>query len=177
LASLGGAGMPRKKITTREWLKANMKKYKDYEKCKNACMKATKKTSSTVRKCLNEMWKGERGDSRCADGKAKKHTVVDSEISMEDIIDKKSFLGSVDIVAQILEYLDEVVKDSYVDNEKLRRKFNLGSEKWRDISRLPVMEGRTLSYNDRDGRKTTVWSSKKGIAAAKETISMARYDK
>lgn len=152
-----------KSLTVREWLEQNMEKYTDYDACFKACMKKTKRDPSTIRKYMKNMWEFEEE--------------VEELPSGEDIIDKKDFLGSIDIVAKVLEYLDTVVRDAYIENDKLRRKFGINTTKWRDILRLPVMDGRSLSYNDREGRKITVWSSKKGINAAKETISMARYDK
>jgi hypothetical protein len=158
-------------MTARQWFGKHMHKYTDYDKCRKACIKATKKDHSTVRKTLKSIWEGEIPERRCGPA------VKPVDATTDDIIDKKDFLGSVDVVAQILKYLDTDVKDAYIENDKLRRKFGIGTDKWRDIVRLPVTEGRSISYNDRTGRRTTVWSSKKGIDAAKETISMARYDK
>jgi len=170
----------KKPTTVKEWLEANMDKYDDYNKCRMACTKSTKRDPSTVRKYMKRMWTKPIADNRVASRTPGRNIAgrgVTEEPSPEDIIDKKAFLGSVDLVAQVINYLDDVVKDAYIENEKLRRKFGIGNDKWRDIVRLPVMAGRNLAYNDRDGRKTTVWSSKKGIEAAKATISMARYDK
>ena len=91
------------KLTIKAWLEANMDKYDTYAKCRDACVKATKKDPSTVRKYMRKL--GYSG------GTEKKEGTQAPTPCTEDIIDKKTFLGRVDIVAQVLEYLDDVVKD------------------------------------------------------------------
>lgn len=94
----------------------------------------------------------------------------------KDIIDADNFINSVDIVKQIMNFLNDEVKDGYIDDEKLRRRFEISTGKWREVQRLPIFEGRIFTYNRPNGSKATVWSSKKGISLAKNTISMARYE-
>lgn len=94
-----------------------------------------------------------------------------------EIIDASSLLSSLDIVAKIKEYLNNVVKDNYIDNDVLRDKFDISREKWKEVISLQIFEARIFSYKDaRSGKRTIVWSSKKGIKVAKSTISMSRYE-
>ena len=93
-----------------------------------------------------------------------------------DIITAKEFISYIDVVQQIIVFLDNEVKDGYIENERLRRRFEIGTTKWKDIQGLPVFEGRVFVYSKPSGSKATVWSSKQGIELARQTISMARYE-
>ena len=93
-----------------------------------------------------------------------------------DIMQPEEFINGIDIVRQIVDFLNKEVKDGYIEDEKLRRRFEIGMTKWNEIKKLPVWEGRVFVYNTPTGSKTAVWSSRKGIELARETISMARYE-
>ncbi len=96
--------------------------------------------------------------------------------SVRDIMHPDEFIGGIDIVKQVMEFLNAEVKDSYIEDEKLRRRFEITIGKWKEIKSLQVFDDRMFIYSKPTGQKATVWSSKKGVKTAKETISMARYE-
>ena len=95
---------------------------------------------------------------------------------IKDVIPPEQFLAEVDDVRKVLDFLNATVKDSYIESDKLRRKFEVSQTRWKEMVQLPVFVDRSLTYDCGGGRKKTVWSSKQGIETARKTISMARYD-
>lgn len=93
----------------------------------------------------------------------------------KDVIPPDKFLSGVDIVAKVLDFMNKGVKDGYIDDDKLRKRFGISSTKWREMTKLTPFEDRSLRY-ERDGKQMVVWSSLRGIERAKKTISMARYE-
>ena len=177
------------KWTTKEWVELHLSEYdvatvKGKQKLVTACAKAIGRGRKTVHNVICEVMKekgmtseaiGRPRNSGCkiAPSAAVKEVLPDDS----DLIDPADLLGRIDVVAQIKKYLDTVVKNKYIDSEKLRTKFGIGKDKWREVSSLPVFDGRTFTYTcSRTGRRVIVWSSKASITAAKETISMSRYD-
>ncbi len=94
----------------------------------------------------------------------------------KDIMQPDEFITGIDIVKQIADFLNSKVKDGYIEDEKLRRRFEIGMSKWGEIKRLPIWDGRIFIYHTPTGQKSAVWSSAKGIELARKTISMARYE-
>lgn len=94
----------------------------------------------------------------------------------KDIMQPEDFLAGIDIVQHIMDFLNDELKDGYIEDEKLRRRFEISTTRWNEIKRLPVWDGRIFPYSRKDGAKATVWSSSKGIKKAKATISMTRYE-
>ena len=96
--------------------------------------------------------------------------------SVKDIMQPDEFISGIDIVKQVIVFLNVEVMDGYIEDEKLRRRFEIGTGKWKEIKNLPVFGERMFIYTKPTGQKATVWSSKKGIKTARETISLARYE-
>ena len=94
----------------------------------------------------------------------------------KDILTPDEFISEIDVVRHVMHFLDSEVKDGYIEDEKLRRHFEMGISKWNEVKRLPVWEARIFIYTKPTGQKATVWSSAKGIELARKTISMARYE-
>ena len=164
------------KATVVEWLEKNADKYSSKADCVHGCVAALKCGERTVYKkiaALNLVWDCEGNPTVATQAAPKK-----SGKGGKDIIPADQFLGKLDKVAAITKYLDDEVKDSYIEDDRLRRRFGFGKDKWRDVNSLPCFEGRVFSFLDSEsGRKVTVWSSKRGIENARSTISMDRYDK
>jgi len=152
-------------MTIREWLEANKEKYEGRYK-------------EGVAACVNELGV----DKKCVQRKARlvwgyqKSVASENLPESNDIIAPIDFISGIDIVQKIVDFLDTKVMDGYIEDSKLRRRFEMGQSKWNQIKRLPVFEGRLFNYQTRHGQKATVWSSQHGVDVAKKTISMARYE-
>ena len=156
-------------LTVREWLTKNKSKYEDREKWVEACMEELGVVRKTVMIKARIIWPLE--------GKTQLDSVSSNKKMDKDfLMDKDEFLTGIDVVKQILGFLDEVVGDAYIEDEKLRRRFEVSLPKWKEICDLPVFEGRRFRYTKGSGQKGIVWSSEAGVEEAKKTISMARYE-
>ena len=91
------------------------------------------------------------------------------------VLEKGKFLESVDCVGKVVRFLDKVVGENYIEEEKLRRKFEISQVRWRELLRLKVFEGRRISV-EQEGRKVTVWSTRKGIEELRDTVNMSRWE-
>jgi len=164
------------KLTVREWLTANVEHYDNRRKWIKDCAEQLQVKRKTVQEMASEILNSDLLSSIPI--KIQSIKVKSSKISNgTHIISKDKFLLGIDIVKQILTFLDKEVGDSYIENEKLRRHFQISIPKWKEIANLPIFETRKLSYLlNGTGQKNTVWSSKEGIENAKATLSMARYE-
>lgn len=158
----------------REWLVKNKSKYKDRKSLVKACVKELKVNFKSVMNIVPSVWRMD-GHPLPNINNFKKS---DKKIKTKEthLMKKDDFLTGIDIVKQILNFLNETVQDSYIEDDKLRRRFEMGITKWKEISELPVFENRQFRYTKGSGQKGVVWSSKKGVEEAKSTISMARYE-
>jgi len=153
-------------MTIREWLEANKEKYEGrYKEGVAACVTELGVGKKVVQRKARIVW-----------GYQKERVIDESQVLGNDIIAPIDFISGIDIVQKLADFLDTKVMDGYIEDSKLRRRFEIGQSKWNQIKRLPVFEGRLFNYQTRHGQKATVWSSKQGVDVAKKTISMARYE-
>ena len=145
------------------WLIQNRDKYTDRKQYINDCIKELNVRRGSVLFKSRFIWP------------AKEKVVIDKD-SEKDIIDPKSFIAEIDIVDKVHKFLDAVVKDGYIEDEKLRKRFDISRTRWKELVRLPIFEDHILTYDCGNARKQTVWSSKEGIQIVRSTVSMARYD-
>ena len=148
--------------TIREWLTENRNNYDDRTRWMKDCAGKLNVSFKSVRNVAAQVWS-------CRD------KVVGRKIS-SDVMRPDEFLSSVDVVKHIMDFLDTEVKDGYIEDEKLRRRFEMSISKWNEIKRLVIWDERKFVYIKPNGSKATVWSSAHGIELARKTISMARYE-
>lgn len=151
--------------TIREWLYKHENEFPTKKEFVEACAEAVGVKKDSVYNVVAEIWPTKKTD-----------TPKSPADLVKDLISPEEFLAEVDDVRKILNFLNEVVTESYIEDEKLRRKFDISHTRWKNLVELPVFEGKSLTYDCGGGRKKTVWSSRKGIEAAKSTISLARYE-
>lgn len=155
-----------KDMTIKEWLEANKTEYEGrYKEGIAACMDELGVSIKCVQRKARLVW-GHQIDA----------VVNKLPVSDNDIMAPKEFILGIDIVQKIVDFLNKEVGDGYIEDSKLRRRFEVGQSKWGQIKRLPIFEGRLFIYQAKNGQRATVWSSKNGIEIAKKTISMARYE-
>ena len=154
------------KMTARKWLIANRDLYSDRRQWIKDSAKTLSQSEKSVATKANQhqLWNKERV------------RMTKSDECGKDIIPAEDFLNDIDIVKKVLDFLNETVADSYIEDDKLRRKLDISQSRWRQMTQLPPFENRSITYDCGGGRKKTVWSSEEGIEAARQRISMARYD-
>lgn len=155
-------------MTVKEWLEANKPKYYPDRRREwyHDCAKETGCSLNTVKKYAPRIWPVESGVS------ARK--IKGSED--KDIIAPEAFLSGIDVVQKVIGILDNVVKDAYIEDDKLRKRAGISRPKWKEVSGLSRFDGRRFTYPTDTGQKITVWSSINGVRKAQETISMSRYE-
>ncbi len=164
-------------MNIRQWLKANKEKYKDDRvQGMKACVKVLNASYKGVQKVAAQEWPYTGNLGRKGNSVGPVAASLMPKSSKKDIMCPDTFLSGVDIVQHVMDFLESDVKDGYIEDEKLRRRFEIGTGKWSEIKRLPLWEGRFFVYQKSNGQRATVWSSKKGIELARKTISMARYE-
>ena len=180
--------MAKKKMTAREWCVANIDRYKSRDAFIRACVKAVGCNAGRVRTLIAECFPKFQNPSYNSRRKGNQNTVSEPPTpsmgtivtpkkgSKNDIVPAAEFLASIDIVGSVIKFLDEEVGSCFIENEALRRRFGIGREKWKEMTSLPVFDGRSFTYTNKDGKRVTEWSSVKGIEKAKKVISMACYD-
>lgn len=154
------------KMTARQWLVAHRDKYTDKQQWIKDCADILNQSEKSVASKANyhQLW-----------GKEESLSMPITECG-KDIIPAEDFLNDIDIVKKVLDFLNDTVKDAYVEDDKLRRRLDISQTRWRQMVQLPPFESRSITYDCGGGRKKTVWSSEKGIESARQRISMARYD-
>lgn len=150
--------------TIKEWLTKNKGNYTDRRQCLDDCAKELKVRRDSVLEQSRFIWP------------AKEPMNLDATDTVKDIITPADFIAEIDIVAKVLGFLDENVKEGYIENEKLRKRFGVSHTKWKELIRLPIFKDRSITYDCGNARKQTVWSSQRGIEIVRSTVSMARYD-
>lgn len=161
-------------MTAREWVKEHYHEYHDRTELCKACMEALGKHPSVIRRAINNL--NITYPSGLIKGPVARATEDPEQGDPSDIIAPKEFLQDVDIISRIDNFLNKTVKNSYIPDEKLRQRFNIGKERWKEIRSTPIFLARQFTYSDLDNRKNTVWSSEYGVEQAKQAISMSRYD-
>ena len=158
------------KPTIRQWLKDNKANYDN-------TVEGRKKWIKDCCNILGHSYKTVTGKAcQVWPFREAKSCFQSNEDSTADIISPNDFIQEIDIVGQVEDFLNNIVKDGYIECEKLRRKFDVPPTKWRELKRLQKFDDRQFTYTKASNKKTTVWSSIKGIQLAKETINMSRYD-
>jgi len=168
-------------MNTRQLVKKLIDEGKTRDQVIKMVKRETGKTHDYVRRTFKNLVPGDE------DYRFKKNGVAKSQIektavkikkshSGRDIIQSDEFIGGIDIVRQVMAFLNNEIKDDYIEDEKLRRRFEITIGKWKEIKSLPVFNERLFIYTKPTGQKETVWSSKRGVKMARETISMARYE-
>ena len=168
-------------MNAKQLIKKLIDEGKEREEIIKFAVKQTGATYDYVRKAFKVLQKDDR-DYRY---KNRKKVTVSKSVqkkikiqkgSVKDIMQPDEFISGIDIVKQVVEFLNIEVKDGYIEDEKLRRRFEISIGKWKEIKNLPIFGERMFIYTKPTGQKATVWSSKKGIKTARETISLARYE-
>ncbi len=158
-------------MNIRQWLTESQDKYKDDRiGGMKACAEALNVSFKSVQNMAAHvwpLWEKNKDQTLSLDIKSGKS---------KDIIQPEEFIDSIDVIKHIMDFLNSEVKDGTIEDERLRRRFEIGISKWNEIKRLPIWEGRIFPYTRKDGAKAIVWSSVKTIKRAKETISMTRYE-
>lgn len=153
--------------TIKEWLTENKDAYTDRAQWITDCatqLGFNRKAASNV---AARIWPSNKKRDRLALPKE----------NGADIINTSTFLDDIDMVKKVLSFLDTEVQDNYIEDERLRRRFGISRPAWKEMCRLPLFEDRRFTYTKAvGGTKTTVWSSKRGVRTARETISLARYE-
>ncbi len=174
-------------VTIREWLTKNKSKYaNDRKGWVKGCVENLDVSTKAVQNKAAGIWPARGGTKRenplkgliSSVGKDMIITgfVKPVNLTNKDVMGAEDFITGIDIVRQIMDFLNTIVKDGYIEDSKLRVKFEIGISKWNEVKRLPIWEDRVFVYTTPTGTKATVWSSKKGIELARKTISMARYE-
>lgn len=159
--------------TTRQWLQKNKEKFAGNRKgWIKTCIKELRVNPKTVYDLTAKIWPNEKR-AYC---KEIKSTSPTPKFNQKDIISPEEFLKDIDIVQQVLDFLNNEVQDGYVEEDKIKRRFGISISAWKEIGDLPLFIDRKLIYYKSNGGKTIVWSSKKGIEKARQTISMAKYE-
>ena len=60
-----------------------------------------------------------------------------------DLISPDIFLNEIDLVKQVRDFLNNTVKDSYIEDDKLRRRLEISIPRWKEICQLPIFAERT----------------------------------
>lgn len=154
-------------ITAQAWVEEHGHKYTDRRKLFHACQKATGKSRSGVNAAIAAIWCGKPGTTK----------VPKPAPSADDIIPADDLLRALDVPKMILEELDEV-GDAYIEESKLQRRINCSRQQWREAVSKSIFKDHRIVINDHtnNNRRMTIWSSKRGIKAARNTLSMGRYD-
>lgn len=154
-------------LTIRQWLETNREFYgntiKERRRWIKDCTKKLNFSMKSVSSKACEIWP--------------ERDIRNKPISdEEDVINPEKFIAEIDIVKHVEDFLNNVVKDGYIECEKLRKRLDVSVAKWRELKTLPIFKNRRFIYSKHTGNKTTVWSSEKGIQLAKDTISFSRYE-
>lgn len=149
------------------WLMEHADNYKTRMACAQDCMKKFGCHRATVYKRQLALGLSWEEDPKPQAKKRREST---------EVLPADKFLGKIDRVKQVLDYLNDELGDDYIEDDKLRRRFGIPKDRWREMVGLPCFESRVFSFMDGETqRRMTVWSSKVGIEKAKRTISMDRY--
>ncbi len=164
-------------VTIRQWLIENKDKYQDDRI--NGIKACAKDLNVSIKAIQNKAvgWNAQGMHySPVSSSGLIPYGSISKKVNKKDIMQPEDFLAGIDIVKHIMDFLNDELKDGYIEDEKLRRRFEISITRWNEIKRLPIWEGRVFPYTRRDGTKATVWSSIKGIKKARATISMTRYE-
>lgn len=162
-------------LTAKEWLIANWDNYPDRKTRLAACAKATKKAASGIRAAYLKIL--ESGKSRGSD-EYHPHTqpVAILDGNADDIIESELFLKRLDVPGALKEIL-KAVGNNFIFEDKLRRRVLCTNQQWKDAISLTTFDDNHIAVTDHaTGKRAVVWSSKAGIAQAKTTLSMGRYE-
>jgi len=154
------------KPTINQWLASHMEEYKGRRRAWiNVCESDLDVTRDAVTRQARKLWPPDQQREE------KPMDTNDSDIVLAD-----DFLAVVDVVDQIKRFLDDTLKDNYIETEKLRRRFDVSQSKWREIVNLKMFAANIFTFDCGGGKKKTVWSSAAGIDKLKATTSLSRYD-
>lgn len=164
-------------ITIRKWLEKNREKYQGKRmEGMEACVRDLSFGIKSVQNKAASIWPVIGKEIVPITSEGLTGFLKSKNKNSNDIMHPDDFIGGIDIVKHIMDFLNTEVKDGYIEDEKLRRHFEIGASKWNEIKRLPIWGERMFSYVKANGQKLVVWSSKKGIERARSTISMTRYE-
>jgi len=141
-----------------------VKKLIDEGKTRDQVIKMVKretgKTHAYVRRTFKSIAPGNEDYRFKKNGVAKRQVVMAVKIkkghSGRDIIQSDEFIGGIDVVKQVMAFLNNEIKDNYIEDEKLRRRFEITIGKWKEIKSLPVFNERLFIYTKPTGQKETV---------------------
>ena len=165
-------------MNTKQLVKKLIDEGKTRDQVIKIAKRETGKTHDYIRRTFKDLVPGNedyRFKKDCVT-KAKAVVKIKKSNSSRDIIQSDEFIGGIDVVRQVMAFLNNEIKDNYIEDEKLRRRFEITIGKWKEIKSLPVFNERLFIYTKPTGQKEIVWSSKRGVKMARETISMARYE-